>query len=84
MHHGQPVISVDAKKFELIGDFKNAGTRACRTADVVSVGTHAVTAELAVAAIRRWWTRPRVQCRLLRVVRCRGSKRLVSRDPNGG
>ena len=84
VRHGQPVISVDAKKSELIGDFKNAGTRYCRTADVVntddfpsearcratpygvydqaanhalvSVGTHAVTAELAVAAIRRWWT----------------------------
>jgi hypothetical protein len=34
--HGQPVISVDAKKSELIGAFKNAGSRYCRHADVVN------------------------------------------------
>ena len=80
---GQPVIRVDAKKNELIGNFKNAGARYCQTADavntydfpseaqcratpygvydqqanhaVVSVGTSAATAQLAVASIRRWW-----------------------------
>lgn len=80
---GEPIISVDAKKSELIGQFKNAGARYCRTADVVntydfpseaqcratpygvydqranhalvSVGTVATTAQLAVASIRRWW-----------------------------
>lgn len=80
---GEPVISVDAKKSELIGRFKNAGARYCQTADVVnaydfpsdaecratpygvydpcanhalvSVGTAAATAQLAVASIRRWW-----------------------------
>lgn len=83
LRHGQPVISVDAKKSELIGNFKNAGARYCRTADavntydfpsdaqcratpygvydrqanhaLVSVGTHAATAQLAVGAIRHWW-----------------------------
>ena len=80
---GQPIISVDAKKSELIGNFKNAGARYCRKADavntydfpsdaecratpygvydqqanaaLVSVGTGAVTAQFAVASIRRWW-----------------------------
>jgi len=33
MRHNQPVISVDAKKTELIGNFKNSGTRYCRQAD---------------------------------------------------
>ncbi len=33
---GEPIISVDAKKSELIGQFKNAGARYCRTADVVN------------------------------------------------
>lgn len=34
---GQPVISVDAKKSELIGDFKNSGKRYCQKADEVNV-----------------------------------------------
>jgi hypothetical protein len=34
---GQPVISVDAKKSELIGNFKNHGARYCRNADNVNV-----------------------------------------------
>lgn len=34
---GQPVISVDAKKSELIGDFKNTGKRYCQKADEVNV-----------------------------------------------
>jgi len=34
---GQPVISVDAKKSELIGNFKNSGQRYCQTADEVNV-----------------------------------------------
>lgn len=36
LRHGQPVISVDAKKSELIGNFKNAGRRLCKEADVVN------------------------------------------------
>jgi len=35
--HGQPVISIDAKKSELIGNFKNTGTRYCQKADEVNV-----------------------------------------------
>ncbi|MEZ5476794.1 MAG: hypothetical protein R3E95_04690 [Thiolinea sp.] len=35
IRRGQPVISVDAKKAELIGNFKNAGQRYCRQADPV-------------------------------------------------
>ena len=34
---GHPVISVDAKKKELIGNFKNPGRTWCREADVVNV-----------------------------------------------
>lgn len=34
---GQPVISVDAKKSELIGHFKNSGKRYCQQADEVNV-----------------------------------------------
>jgi len=34
---GQPVISVDAKKTELIGHFRNAGARYCQQADEVNV-----------------------------------------------
>ena len=34
--HGQPVISIDAKKSELIGQFKNSGARYCRAADEVN------------------------------------------------
>jgi len=34
---GYPVISVDTKKKELIGEFKNAGTAWCRTAPEVNV-----------------------------------------------
>lgn len=36
IRHGEPVISVDAKKTELIGNFKNAGTRYCQQADEVN------------------------------------------------
>lgn len=35
IRQGQPVISVDAKKAELIGNFKNPGKRYCRQADDV-------------------------------------------------
>lgn len=35
IRQGQPVISVDAKKTELVGNFKNAGKRYCRQADDV-------------------------------------------------
>ena len=46
---GQPVISVDVKKSELIGQFKNSGKRYCQTADEVNVS------EFVVASIRHWW-----------------------------
>lgn len=36
IRHDQPVISVDAKKTELIGNFKNSGARYCRQADEVN------------------------------------------------
>ncbi len=36
VHHDQPVISVDAKKSELIGAFKNNGAHYFRTADEVN------------------------------------------------
>lgn len=34
---GQPVLSVDTKKKELIGNFKNAGQRWCQEADAVNI-----------------------------------------------
>lgn len=34
--HGMPIISVDTKNSELIGNFKNKGARWCRAADVVN------------------------------------------------
>lgn len=37
MEAGRPVISVDTKKKELIGNFKNPGQRWCRKADAVNV-----------------------------------------------
>lgn len=37
IRHHQPVISVDAKKTELIGNFKNQGTRYCQQADAVNL-----------------------------------------------
>ena len=85
--HGQPAISVDTKKKELVGDFKNGGREwrpngqpiPVRVHDFldrelgkaipygvydlannegwVSVGIDHDTAEFAVNAIRRWWTR---------------------------
>jgi hypothetical protein len=36
LSHGWPVISVDAKKKELIGNFKNAGQGWCQEAEVVN------------------------------------------------
>jgi len=36
LSHGWPVISVDAKKKELIGNFKNAGRGWCQAAEVVN------------------------------------------------
>src|SRR5664280_719717 len=44
---GQPVVSVDSKKKELIGELKNAGW--------VSVGSDHDTAAFAVATLRNWW-----------------------------
>ena len=85
--HEQPTISVDTKKKELVGDFKNSGREwqptgrpiPVRVHDFldpelgkaipygvydlannegwVSVGIDHDTAEFAVNAIRRWWTR---------------------------
>lgn len=87
LDRGQPVISVDTKKKELVGNFKNAGREWQKKGEPVQVNMHdfvdeelgkaipygvydigrnegwgAVgishdTAEFAVAAIRRWWTR---------------------------
>lgn len=37
MEQGQPVLSVDTKKKELLGDFKNAGRIWCREAEAVNV-----------------------------------------------
>src|SRR5580704_8642532 len=65
---GQPVISVDTKKKELVGNYKNGGTdyrpkgdpRRVKVHDVganagwVSVGITSDTAQFAVASIRRW------------------------------
>jgi hypothetical protein len=36
IRRGQPIISVDAKKLELIGNFKNSGRRLCKEADEVN------------------------------------------------
>ncbi len=36
LRSGQPIISVDAKKSELIGNFKNAGARYCQAPDEVN------------------------------------------------
>jgi hypothetical protein len=46
---GQPVVSVDAKKQELVGSFANSG------AEWVGVGTDHDTAAFAVQTLRRWW-----------------------------
>jgi hypothetical protein len=42
---GQPCISVDTKKKELIGDFKNAGQTWCQEAELVNVHDFPSTAE---------------------------------------
>jgi transposase len=65
---GQPVVSVDTKKRELVGNFKNPGRewrQRGRPSEVamhdfqdegwVSVGIDHDTAEFAVASIRQWW-----------------------------
>ena len=61
---GQPVISVDTKKQELVGNYRNAGSeyrpkgRPRRVNDAfVSVGITCDTAEFAVEAIRTWLKR---------------------------
>jgi hypothetical protein len=53
---GNPVISVDAKKKKLVGDFKNAGREWRPTGDPqqVNVGVDRDTAMSAVESIRRW------------------------------
>ena len=63
----QPVISVDTKKKELVGDFRNNGREYRRRAvpygvyDLaanvgwVSVGVDHDTAAFAVNSIRQWW-----------------------------
>jgi hypothetical protein len=47
LKQGEPVISVDTKKIEPVGDFKNVGW--------VSVGVDLNSAAFAVESIRRWW-----------------------------
>lgn len=37
LHEGQPVLSIDTKKKELVGDFKNAGQIWCEEAEIVNV-----------------------------------------------
>lgn len=37
LRHGAPIISVDTKNSELIGNFKNAGSRWCQEPDAVNV-----------------------------------------------
>ncbi len=69
---GQPVVSVDTKKKELIGNFANAGLELqpegqpeevrthdydlARNEGYVNVGVTQDTPEFAVAALRRWWS----------------------------
>jgi transposase len=86
-HKGFPVLSIDAKKKENIGNFKNGGKEYRKTGDAtkvvdhdfpikelgkatpygiydifrnagfVSVGVSSDTAEFAVEAIRKWWSK---------------------------
>ena len=37
LHEGQPVLCIDTKKKELVGDFKNAGQIWCEEAEIVNV-----------------------------------------------
>ena len=104
---GQPAISVDTKKKELLGNLKNQGKTYRRKGDPIKVKTHdfpdktlgkAVpygvydlvyneagvsvgishdTAEFAVAAIKRWWTR-------MGKKRYRPAKRLLITADSGG
>jgi Rhodopirellula transposase DDE domain len=58
---GQPVVSVDAKKKELVGSFANGKAIPCGVYDLgrnsgwVGVGTDHDTAAFAVQTLRRWW-----------------------------
>src|SRR5512135_672270 len=56
---GDPVISVDTKKKELVGQYCNAGRQWRPAGDPAQVDTHDFpdhdTAAFAVGAIRRWW-----------------------------
>ena len=49
---GLPVISIDTKKKELIGDFQNAGRSWCREADAVNV----VQRDENYASLRHFWS----------------------------
>lgn len=51
---GQPALSVDTKKKEIIGKYKNSGRTWRRKGQPIKVQTHD-TAEFAVASIRTWW-----------------------------
>ena len=51
---GQPVISVDTKKKELVGEYTNGGVEYQAAGQPVALLGH-VTSAFAVATIRRWW-----------------------------
>jgi transposase len=76
LSENQPVISVDTKKKELVGKFKNAGREwrpqgqpeevnvydIARNEGWVSVGSDHDTSEFAVESIRRWWRKMGSHC----------------------
>ena len=104
---GDPAISVDTKKKELLGKLKNSGKTYCRKGKPIKVKTHDFpdktlgkvvpygvydigyndagvsigishdTAEFAMAAIRRWWTR-------LGRKRYKSARRLLITADSGG
>ena len=60
---GQPVISVDTKKKELIGNFKNGGTDYRPKGDPLDVNVHDFK-DKELGKIRTLWRVRRWQCRL--------------------
>jgi transposase len=57
INQGYPVISVDAKKKENVGEFKNPGRSWAKKgqAKEVNVGMSYDTSEFAVESLRQWW-----------------------------
>jgi hypothetical protein len=51
LERGQPVISVDTKKKELVGDFKNGGRTWCPTGEPVRVNVHDFPSQAAGKAV---------------------------------